>query len=111
MAGQIEKHQIVRLARCMSPDAMASIALGYLGIEQETIDSLREDANGTEAFNRSIIRNWMYRNSGPSQVKVSLIYKQLPIQDFSLEQVPDLLEGAPIPNPLLFDKFVGQHKK
>ena len=52
---------------------MESIALKYLGIEQETIDTLREDSNGTEAFNRSIIRNWMYRNSGPDQAKVTFI--------------------------------------
>ena len=70
-SGKLTNSQIVDLARCISTTAMESIALKYLGIEQATIDTLQDDSNGAEAFKRSIIRHWMYRNSGPNQVQVS----------------------------------------
>ena len=70
-SGQLTNNQIVHLARSISHDDMESIALGYLGIEDEMIKNLKtEDRENIEAFNRSIIRNWMYRNSGPNQKQV-----------------------------------------
>ena len=50
---------------------MESIALGYLNIDQETIDSLKvQHRDNTEAFNREIIRIWAYKNSETDQTKV-----------------------------------------
>ena len=70
---QLTNNQIVLLARAISGRDMESIALGYLGIEQERIDSLRDERRGSDAFKRSLIRDWMYRNSGDNQVQVSQI--------------------------------------
>ena len=73
-SGQLTNNRIVCLARSVSSQDMESIAFGYLGAEEETIKNLKaEHRENIEAFNRSNIRNWMYRNSGPDQVRVSVI--------------------------------------
>ena len=74
MASKDDKHeltsrQIVRLARAISADNMASIAEGYMDISDETIKNIDRDTRGSEAFNREIIKHW--RNKNPeNQVQV-----------------------------------------
>ena len=68
---QLTNTDVVRLARVISSREMESIALGYLGIEEETIKNFKaEKRDDAEAFNRSVIRRWAYKNSGPSQKQV-----------------------------------------
>ena len=64
--------QIVRLASAISTDNMESIAEGYLDISPETVKNIRRDASNSEAFNREIIRYWMYKNP-EDQVQVKNI--------------------------------------
>ena len=69
---QLSNRQIVRLASAISVDNMESIALGYLGIEEETIRNLKhENRESAQSFNRSLLRHWMNKNAGPNQVQVS----------------------------------------
>ena len=69
--GRLTNHQTVTLARAISQPAMESIALGYLGIEQETIDSYRAaHRENTEAFNREILRLWRNKHGGDDQIQV-----------------------------------------
>ena len=71
--GKLTNHHKVRLARAISSSDMESIALGYLGVEEETIKNLKaEHRENIEAFNRSLIRNWMHRNAGNCQTKVNV---------------------------------------
>ena len=70
--GKLTNWQYVHLAYAISIQAMESIALGYLGIELEVIDSLKEEhKNNTEKFKRELLRIWAYKNSGSDQVKVA----------------------------------------
>ena len=64
--------QIVRLAAAISSDNMESIAEGYMDISPETVKNLRRDASNSEAFNRDVIRDWVNKNSGPSQSQVKI---------------------------------------
>ena len=50
---------------------MESIALGYLGLEEETIKNLHHDNTGSEAFNRSVLRYW--RKNIPKLNKFRLV--------------------------------------
>ena len=69
---QLTLSQVVRLARVISCDAMESIALGYLGIEEETIKNLKFENQGkAEAFNRSLLRQWIFKNPRNAQSQVS----------------------------------------
>ena len=70
--GQLTPRQIVRLARTISADNMASIAEGYMDIDEVTIKHTERDTTNAEAFNREIIRLWANKNCGPEQVKVIL---------------------------------------
>ena len=71
--GRLTKRQIVRLATAISTANMESIALGYLDVDEEDIDSLKEEhKNNTKKFKREVLRKWLYKNSGPNQVKVRL---------------------------------------
>ena len=80
-SGEITNRQYVELGRAISRPNMESIALGYLNIDQETIDSLKvQHRENTEAFNREIIRIWAYKNSESDQAKV----RDYPIPFFPL---------------------------
>ena len=69
--GRLTNNQIVRLARAISSRDMESIALGYLGLEDETIKNVKyENKDNAEAFNRDIIRRWTYQNAGDKQTQV-----------------------------------------
>ena len=71
-SGEITNRQYVELGRAISRPNMESIALGYLNIDQETIDSMKvTHRENTEAFNREIIRRWAYKHPAPEQAKVS----------------------------------------
>ena len=69
--GQLTNNQIVRLAAAISSRDMESIALGYLGIEEETIKNFKDARrDNLEAFNRDIIQHWVYKNPEEDQVGV-----------------------------------------
>ena len=89
LGGQLTNDQKVRLARAISIRNMESIALGYLGFEEETIKNRKyENKDNAEAFNRDVINTWLNMNSGINQCEVSwqkgtLTYHlQWRIQDF-----------------------------
>ena len=74
--GRLTNSEIVPLARDISCQNMESIALGYLGFDQEVIDSLKTaHRENTEAFNRAILCRWANQNPGNDQVQVE--YKNL----------------------------------
>ena len=69
--GQLTNNQIIRLAAAISSRDMESIALGYLGIEEETIKNFKEARrDNLEAFNRDIIQHWVCKNPEPNQAEV-----------------------------------------
>ena len=69
--GKLTNAHIVPLARQISCQKMESIALGYLGFDQDVIDSLKTaHRENTEAFNRDILRRWANQNGGNDQVQV-----------------------------------------
>ena len=62
---------IANLAAAIADRNMETIAERYLGIELETVLSLKDEHRGNwEAFNREIIRIWSYKNSSPDQKTV-----------------------------------------
>ena len=66
----LTRKQIVRLAAAISADNMASIAEGYMDIDDATIKNKKfENKDNAEAFNRDIIKHWMYKNPD-NQVQV-----------------------------------------
>ena len=72
--GYLTTGQIARLAPVISITDMETIALGYLGLEEEWIESLRvEKKDQPEAFNRAVLRKWMNKNSSPKQIKVNFL--------------------------------------
>ena len=72
--GYLTTRQIARLAPVISISNMETIALGYLGLEEEWIESLRvEKKDQPDAFNRAVLRKWANKNSTPKQVKVQYL--------------------------------------
>ena len=70
--GQLTNNQIVRLARAVSSRDMESIALGYLGIEEEATKNFKDARrDNMEAFNRDIIQHWGHKNPEPNRMQVS----------------------------------------
>ena len=70
-AGHVTRKQIVRLAAAISADNMATIAEGYMDIDDATIKNLQYENKGqAQAFNREILRYWANKNSGPTQIQV-----------------------------------------
>ena len=62
-SGQLTSREIARLAYAISPSDMENIALGYLGLEFETIKNLKVESRGSsQQFNQEIIRRWAYQN-------------------------------------------------
>ena len=109
LGGQLTNDQKVRLARAMSIRNMESIALGYLGFEEETIKNRKyENKDNAEAFNRDVINTWLNKNSGINQCEVSwqkgtmTYHLQWRIQDFTEG-------GAPIPKLGLFCNFFAKN--
>ena len=69
---QLTRKQIVRLAAAISADNMASIAEGYMDISDETIKNLQYENRGrAQAFSRDVIKHWVNKNSGPTQIQVN----------------------------------------
>ena len=67
---QLTNKQIVRLAAAISANNMAAIAEGYMDIDDATIKIKKyENKDDAEAFNRDIIKTWLYKNPN-DQVKV-----------------------------------------
>ena len=59
----LSPQQIVRLAAAIAADNMASIAEGYMDIDDVMIKNLQyENKDNAEAFNREIIRHWTKKN-------------------------------------------------
>ena len=70
---ELTRKQIVRLASAISADNMASIAEGYMDIDDATIKNLQyENKCNAEAFNREIIKRWKNQNPG-NQVEVNIM--------------------------------------
>ena len=63
--------QRARLAAKISKPNMKSIALAFLGLDDEIIGNL-DDAkkDDFEAFNREVLKQWEYKNIGSNHVKV-----------------------------------------
>ena len=77
MDSKVEKteitNKIVRLAAAVSPNNMETVALGYLGLEEEPIVSLRDEHKYSDAFNRAVLRKWINMNSGHLKAKVGFV--------------------------------------
>ena len=78
--GRLTTAQKARLAQKISYQSMESIALAYLGFDQEVIDSLKiAHRENMEAFNREILHRWTNQNPGNDQVQVrsSFLYPSM----------------------------------
>ena len=67
--GQLTNPQIASLGSAIAADSMASIAISYMGIDNETMKNIDRDTRNAEAFNREILKQWTYRNPD-NQVQV-----------------------------------------
>ena len=71
--GRLTTRQKVRLANAVSGRDMETIALGYLGFEDEEIKSLiDEHKSHAPRINRDILQKWCNKNSGKTQIQVIL---------------------------------------
>ena len=65
--------QIEDLAQIIVSKHMATIAIKYLGLPQETVENLRSIRhNDYAAFNRDLLVLWRNKNPGINQVQVSI---------------------------------------
>ena len=72
--GRLDTRQRVRLANAISGRDMETIALGYLGFEDEELKSLiDEHKSQAQRINRDILQKWCNKNSGDTQTKVRII--------------------------------------
>ena len=62
--------KIAELAAAISSRNMETIAVRYLDVDMESIESMRDYYREPESLNREITRMWSYKNSSPDQVKV-----------------------------------------
>ena len=71
--GRLDPLQKVSLAEAISERSMENIALGYLGFDEDELDSL-QDAHKDNVckINRKILEKWCNKNSGNTQTKVSV---------------------------------------
>ena len=79
--GQLTEKQVQSLAEVFTPGAMESVATGYMGIDRETIEELKEkyglldtfiaEIKDREEFNRHVIELWIREHPGPDQIRVS----------------------------------------
>ena len=66
---------IARLAAAISSTNMDTIAVRYLDMDPDTLESMRDQHRGkAEAFNREVIKRWAYKHSSPHQVQVNLSF-------------------------------------
>ena len=73
--GNLTNDQIVKLARAIATTDLEAIALEYFKIDEATIRNFRSDnREDAQAFNRSILMNWMHRNTGTNQVQAWLFF-------------------------------------
>ena len=69
----LDNSTIARLAAAISINDMATIAQSHMKISSEKIKNLRDENRGSaEAFNREVIRTWMYKFPGPYHRLVSI---------------------------------------
>ena len=74
MAGKLTEPKIVDLGAALFQENINTIALKYLGFENETkVSNICSDSNEAEEFNRNIVRDWIYRNPDCDQVQVRMI--------------------------------------
>ena len=80
----LKNYHYVRLGQAISSVAMESIALGYLDIDEEIIENIKENRKGNaEAVTRDLIRRWA--NSNPrNQIKVSEFVRKI-VTTFSFQ--------------------------
>ena len=66
---------IARLAAAVSSTNMDTIAVRYLDMDPDTLESMKDEHRGkAEAFNREVIKRWAYKHPSPHQVKVKLSF-------------------------------------
>ena len=71
---RLSNKQVVSVAEAISPKDMKTIAMGYMDINPETIETVHdENPRNLAGFKRKILRIWMYKHSRGDQVKVSRI--------------------------------------
>ena len=69
-SGQLTGSQITELAAAISIQSMKTLAVGYFKITEEKVKNIVFDNLGdSEAANREIINQWIYKNPG-DQVQV-----------------------------------------
>ena len=72
--GRLTTRQRVRLANAISSQNMETIALGYLGFDDEGLKLLIDEHKGhAQRINRDILQKWCNKNSGNTQTKVSFM--------------------------------------
>ena len=60
---RLTNKQRVKLAAKIGKSSMKSIALGYLGLDDETIENLEaKTKDDVHAFNREILKSWELRS-------------------------------------------------
>ena len=71
---RLSNKQVASVAEAISPKDMKTIAMGYMDINPETIETIHdENPRNLAGFKREILRIWMNRHSRGDQVKVSWI--------------------------------------
>ena len=71
--GRLDNQQKVRLASAISGRHMETIALGYLGFDEDELESLQDEyKDNALKVNRKILEKWCNKNCGNTQIKVSL---------------------------------------
>ena len=71
--GRLDTLQKVRLASAISGRHMETIALGYVGFDEDELESLQDEyKDNAQKVNRKILEKWCNKNSGNTQIKVSL---------------------------------------
>ena len=68
----LSNKQVTFVAEAISPKDMKTIAMGYMDINPETIETKYfENPGNLAGFKREILRIWMNKHSRGDQVKVS----------------------------------------
>ena len=69
---KLSDQEIEGLSEVIVTKHMATIAIKYLGLPQETVENLRSTRHGdSTAFNRDVLVRWRNKNPRINQVKVS----------------------------------------
>ncbi len=62
MSERLTPSQIARLGAVFAPDKLESVALGFLGLESETLATLKSSAReNIDGYKRGVLQNWANR--------------------------------------------------